>query len=272
MTIVTIENILNSGVVTMDFGPAPSVQDIHTKIIENMDLELGSFYLVYNGKLLNESSCVNFAEDLPVYVIPRILGGKGGFGSMLRAIGAQIEKTTNRDACRDLSGRRLRDINEEQRLKRWFAKQKQRDEEEAELKKKKLERLRQICEGPALPKMEDKEYNRVRAEMSDAVFEAVEKGFEPPSTSKASASKSDAPSTSSSGSSDEAERIVNSEGAEKPDVDTGNPTPKETSAKEPKRKMPTFKKTMLDEDLDSDVSSSDSETEEAPAKKIKIAN
>lgn len=49
-------------------------------------------------------------------IVPRILGGKGGFGSMLRAIGAQIEKTTNREACRDLSGRRLRDINEEQRF------------------------------------------------------------------------------------------------------------------------------------------------------------
>ena len=65
-----------------------------------------------------------------------LVGGKGGFGSMLRyslfiifkfkfinriffcitrAIGAQIEKTTNREACRDLSGRRLRDINEEKR-------------------------------------------------------------------------------------------------------------------------------------------------------------
>jgi hypothetical protein len=38
-----------------------------------------------------------------------------GFGSMLRATGAQIEKATNREACRDLSGRRLRDINEEKR-------------------------------------------------------------------------------------------------------------------------------------------------------------
>lgn len=36
-----------------------------------------------------------------------------GFGSMLRALGAQIEKTTNREACRDLSGRRLRDVNHE---------------------------------------------------------------------------------------------------------------------------------------------------------------
>lgn len=40
-------------------------------------------------------------------------GCLSGFGSMLRALGAQIEKTTNREACRDLSGRRLRDVNHE---------------------------------------------------------------------------------------------------------------------------------------------------------------
>ncbi|RKP35246.1 telomere stability and silencing-domain-containing protein, partial [Dimargaris cristalligena] len=36
-------------------------------------------------------------------------GGKGGFGSMLRAQGGKMatHKTTNFDACRDLSGRRL---------------------------------------------------------------------------------------------------------------------------------------------------------------------
>ena len=34
---------------------------------------------------------------------------------MLRSIGAQIEKTTNREACRDLSGRRMRDINNEKK-------------------------------------------------------------------------------------------------------------------------------------------------------------
>ena len=52
-----------------------------------------------------------------IQITPKLPGGKGGFGSMLRAIGAQIEKTTNREACRDLSGRRLRDINEEKRFK-----------------------------------------------------------------------------------------------------------------------------------------------------------
>lgn len=95
---------------------------------------------------------------------------------MLRAIGAQIEKTTNREACRDLSGRRLRDINEEQRLKKWFAKQKEREEEKEELKRKKLEKLRQFCEGAPLPRTEDPEYNRQRAEMADSIFDAVDKG------------------------------------------------------------------------------------------------
>jgi hypothetical protein len=71
------------------------------------------FYLLHNGKKLDFSSTVPAGEI--VHVLPRIPGGKGGFGSMLRAIGAQIEKTTNREACRDLSGRRLRDINEEKR-------------------------------------------------------------------------------------------------------------------------------------------------------------
>lgn len=56
-----------------------------------------------------------FIDSGIVHVHPTVKGGKGGFGSMLRAIGAQIEKTTNREACRDLSGRRLRDINEEKR-------------------------------------------------------------------------------------------------------------------------------------------------------------
>lgn len=69
-------------------------------------------YFVANGRKLEDSDVL---QNGTVYVFPKLLGGKGGFGSMLRAIGAQIEKTTNREACRDLSGRRLRDINEEKR-------------------------------------------------------------------------------------------------------------------------------------------------------------
>lgn len=35
---------------------------------------------------------------------------------MLRALGAQIERTTNKEACRDLSGRRMRDVNAQKQL------------------------------------------------------------------------------------------------------------------------------------------------------------
>lgn len=44
----------------------------------------------------------------------RLLGGKGGFGSMLRAQGGRMnaQKTTNFEACRDLQGRRIRTVNE----------------------------------------------------------------------------------------------------------------------------------------------------------------
>lgn len=49
---------------------------------------------------------------------PLLLGGKGGFGSQLRAAGGRMSsrKTGNHDSCRDLSGRRLSTIKQ---AKKW---------------------------------------------------------------------------------------------------------------------------------------------------------
>lgn len=92
---------------------------------------------------------------------------------MLRAIGAQIEKTTNREACRDLSGRRLRDINEEKRLKAWIEKQAKREKEAVERKKKKLEKL---CTEPR-HEFKDQRYDKEREELTEKICDAVEEGF-----------------------------------------------------------------------------------------------
>lgn len=127
------------------------------------------FYLLLNGKILNQ----NIVKNGIVHIVPRILGGKGGFGSMLRAIGAQIEKTTNREACRDLSGRRLRDINEEKRVKDYLAKDSPSTEEPEERKKRKLQRL---CQAPKV-EFKDENYEKHMAEMSETVLDAVECGF-----------------------------------------------------------------------------------------------
>lgn len=92
---------------------------------------------------------------------------------MLRAIGAQIEKTTNREACRDLSGRRLRDINEEKRVKAWMDKEQEREKEAANKVNKKIQKLQ------AKPKHEfkDKHYDEARSEMTQTVHEALEVGL-----------------------------------------------------------------------------------------------
>ena len=45
---------------------------------------------------------------------PTLPGGKGGFGSQLRAAGGRMssQKTSNNDSCRDLNGRRLSTVKE----------------------------------------------------------------------------------------------------------------------------------------------------------------
>nr|XP_046918895.1 replication stress response regulator SDE2-like isoform X2 [Dermatophagoides farinae] len=115
--------------------------------------------------------------DIFIQLFIPIPGGKGGFGSMLRAIGAQIEKTTNREACRDLSGRRLRDVNEEKRIKEWIKKQADRKKEE---EKKKREKLKQIAEGIIAPncKYDDADFEKFRTEIPDIIDESITQGLQ----------------------------------------------------------------------------------------------
>ncbi|KAK4418521.1 Replication stress response regulator SDE2 [Sesamum alatum] len=63
-----------------------------------------------------------------VHLSLRLRGGKGGFGSLLRgaATKAGQKKTNNFDACRDMSGRRLRHVNAEKKLEEWRAEAEER--------------------------------------------------------------------------------------------------------------------------------------------------
>lgn len=145
--------------------------DIIDAVSTALNLSPIEFYLLQNGKLVTIDSVD--METTAIHVCMRLCGGKGGFGSMLRAIGAQIEKTTNREACRDLSGRRLRDINEEKRLKEYLEKQNSKDGDEASKVAKKIERLR------SKPKHEfkDDEYFETRSNLLDDVSSALEDGL-----------------------------------------------------------------------------------------------
>lgn len=61
------------------------------------------------------SSLTNdLSHPISLRLAPGLLGGKGGFGSQLRAAGGRMssQKTSNNDSCRDLTGRRLSTIKE----------------------------------------------------------------------------------------------------------------------------------------------------------------
>ncbi|XP_011181055.1 splicing regulator SDE2 [Zeugodacus cucurbitae] len=156
--------------------------DIKQLISQKCGLLPNEIYLEKNGRRLTLDDKISGVAQCRVC----ILGGKGGFGSMLRAIGAQIEKTTNREACRDLSGRRLRDINEEKRLKAVLEKMGDLERESQERKKRKIEKLLSVPKHD----FKDAEYEDARAKLEDKVNSAVEEGLKKNDNKPSSSSES----------------------------------------------------------------------------------
>ncbi|KAH8983190.1 telomere stability and silencing-domain-containing protein [Lactarius akahatsu] len=76
-------------------------------------------------------------------LVPRLRGGKGGFGSQLRAAGGRMssQKTSNNDSCRDLTGRRLSTIKEAKKLAEYLEQEPARKKAAAEAQRAKLEAL-----------------------------------------------------------------------------------------------------------------------------------
>ncbi|KAG7493022.1 hypothetical protein MATL_G00020010 [Megalops atlanticus] len=159
------------------------VGDLAHVLSQERGIPTTEFYVKNNGRLLGNN------ERLQVGVWyrmePRLCGGKGGFGSMLRALGAQIEKTTNREACRDLSGRRLRDVNHEKEMAEWLKKQADR---EAEKEQRRMERLQRKLAEPK-HYFSDPEYEKQCHEMSERLEESIKRGMQASSSGVAGATR-----------------------------------------------------------------------------------
>lgn len=102
-----------------------------TGFIEKLQhIDPDSYYLIVGNKLLN--SIEELGPDDFFQLNFRLLGGKGGFGSLLKSF--RIHKSANQLMSRDLTGRRLADVREEERLRRWIAKKAERDAKKKKLK------------------------------------------------------------------------------------------------------------------------------------------
>jgi hypothetical protein len=83
--------------------------ELKQTIETQFNLNQSQFTLARNGLTLSRSSQLSTGDS--IRICPKVLGGKGGFGSLLRAFGKQITMSTNKDACRDLTGRRIKQVN-----------------------------------------------------------------------------------------------------------------------------------------------------------------
>lgn len=83
---------------------------------EATGLDAGDVRLLCGGREWHDGEVVNagLGTVMTVQVLLRLVGGKGGFGSMLRSQGGRMasKQSTNYEACRDLNGRRLKVISD----------------------------------------------------------------------------------------------------------------------------------------------------------------
>uniref|UniRef100_A0A0N4U4L8 Replication stress response regulator SDE2 n=1 Tax=Dracunculus medinensis TaxID=318479 RepID=A0A0N4U4L8_DRAME len=128
-----------------------------------------AFYVTVNGQIVDWKEI----RDGSSFVVHfRLRGGKGGFGSLLRSF--RIHRSTNQLMCRDLTGRRLADVKEEERLRNWIAKAEERAEEKRRRRLAKYERLKS---GPAKHEMNDPHYIRQREKILDETDDAFDAGM-----------------------------------------------------------------------------------------------
>lgn len=104
----------------------------------------------------------------------RLLGGKGGFGSNLRAQGSKMaskRRSGARESCRDLAGRRISTLNQAKLISEYLARKPELERRrEREIREK---MVKAIEKAERRPIFEDVEYLRTARETVDTVESAV---------------------------------------------------------------------------------------------------
>lgn len=118
----------------LSFSQPCLVRDIKS-IIQDREGIPSSFQRLSTSRNVNDQEYVSNAF---LILSLSLVGGKGGFGALLRGSGGQKtgSKKTGTDDCRDLNGRRVRQVKQEQKITEWHQKQKERESKEEEEKKK----------------------------------------------------------------------------------------------------------------------------------------
>ncbi|KAK2650079.1 hypothetical protein Ddye_017568 [Dipteronia dyeriana] len=168
--------LLNGKTAALNFtAPHVSGHDIKQRMYKFTRIPTHLQRLICSGYQLNDRTVIS-DDNATIHLVLSLLGGKGGFGSLLRgaATKAGQKKTNNFDACRDMSGRRLRHVNAEKKLEEWRAEEEGRKLEkiaEEFLKKEAKKGKKGVGDGQAEKYVA--KYREVSAKCAAKVEESV---------------------------------------------------------------------------------------------------
>jgi hypothetical protein len=142
--------------INLPLPPATTLSDLLSTIYARLSLPPTNHLLLSttSGQLLTSHNHDLTLNDLTsndfltLRLTPPLCGGKGGFGSQLRAAGGRMSSRKkgqeNSDSCRNLDGRRMRTVKEAKALAAWLEVKPEMEKQERE---KRMKRWRDIVEA-----------------------------------------------------------------------------------------------------------------------------
>ncbi|KAJ1966758.1 hypothetical protein IWQ62_002271 [Dispira parvispora] len=184
-----------------------------------------------------------------------VCGGKGGFGSQLRAQGGKMatHKTTNFDACRDLSGHRVGAVKKAESAVAQVQQEAKEEQVQREKVQKRIQKCYQEASAPVKKhRFDNPEFFQESAAIVDSIKQSVHQALQDPKASPTDLTPSESSPQSSSSSGLSPESLPSSS----PSSQTANdrPSPNQVLSKKPILSHWDY--------VPSDMSDSDSENDE----------
>jgi len=135
MTIQVFIRTLSGKHVTADVDEHDTIGNLKSRIQDYEGIPTEQQRLLYCGRQLKDGNTLadhNVTTDSTLQLLLRLVGGKGGFGSLLRSEGKR-NVVDNFDSCRDLQGKRIRQKTAEDKLEQWNAQSRERELEKIAL-------------------------------------------------------------------------------------------------------------------------------------------
>ncbi|KAF2460535.1 telomere stability and silencing-domain-containing protein [Lineolata rhizophorae] len=173
---------------SLPFPSTSTVSDVTGAVSERLPSGLPRLVLTTNAnKQLLSSSAVllsqisNGSSMLPLRLSTPVCGGKGGFGSQLRAAGGRMSSRKkrregeNNGSSRNLDGRRLRTVAEAKALAEYLATKPDMDKKEKEERRKRWEQVVEAAERREAEIREGKGKGKLDGKWVEAKEDAEEK-------------------------------------------------------------------------------------------------